>query len=383
MRLPANKSVCLVHTNFSSVSETFVRRHVAELNDGRTVVVQFGALDRELHRPVFQLVVPRLGKQRFPWSQVPVLPQPDPEQLEQLSSFAAAQDVGIFLCEFGPVGLQFYRYALRLGLPIYCYFRGYDASKLIRQRAYRQQLAEMFEQIDGIVGVSAYLLNRLSQRGLTHANSLVVPSGVDTSAFEPAQKDATLVVSVGRLVEKKSPLTTIRAFANVARRHPQLRLEMIGDGWLRKRVVRLVERLGIADRVILHGSQDHAFVTERLRRAGIFLQHSVTSLSGDTEGAPTAIQEAMTAGCAVVTTRHAGIPELISHGETGLMVRERDQSGYADALRSVVEDAALRERLGNAAREHALTRFDYRRLYAQLEHALAATVENRRAATTA
>ena len=144
------------------------------------------------------------------------------------------------------------------------------------------------------------------------------------------------------------------------------------------RVRKLVARLGLEGRVILHGEQDHEFVAGQMRRASIFMQHSVTSLGGDAEGAPTAIQEAMMAGAAVVSTRHAGIPELIEESVTGLLVRERDLGGYTRALQQVVSDPGVRQRLGAAAHAHALEHFDYRKLYTRLEAAMAATIATRR-----
>jgi glycosyltransferase involved in cell wall biosynthesis len=153
---------------------------------------------------------------------------------------------------------------------------------------------------------------------------------------------------------------------------------MVGDGWLLNRARKLASRLRVEDRVTFHGRQDHAFVLERMKRAAIYMQHSVTSLSGDTEGVPTAIQEAMAAGAAIVSTRHAGIPEIVDEGLSGLLVGERDVSGYAAALERLVVDPELRARMGSAARTFAIEHLDYRKLYARLETAMAETIAARK-----
>jgi colanic acid/amylovoran biosynthesis glycosyltransferase len=88
---------------------------------------------------------------------------------------------------------------------------------------------------------------------------------------------------------------------------------------------------------------------------GVFLQHSVTDPeTGDEEGLPAAIQEAMGQGMAIVSTRHAGIPEAIEHGVSGLLVDEKDVAGMSESMLQVVNDAALAARLGKAA--HTKTR---------------------------
>jgi colanic acid/amylovoran biosynthesis glycosyltransferase len=103
----------------------------------------------------------------------------------------------------------------------------------------------------------------------------------------------------------------------------------------------------------------------------------VTGLNGETEGAPTSIQEAMMAGTAVLSTRHAGIPEIVLDGERGLLVPEHDLEGYAAGLSQLAGDGALRERMGAAARAYALEGLDYRRLYGRLEAAMAAAIAAR------
>jgi glycosyltransferase involved in cell wall biosynthesis len=373
--------VCIVAPHFTETTQTFVHRHVRELNGGNTVLVARQDNDAGTYgRPLLQwpravLKPAKVGVWRR-WF--------GPPQERDLGSFAddfAAylhrHQVALVLCEFGTTGVHFSALCKRAGVPMFCYFRGHDSTKALRDREYRQALGRMFADADGVVGVSAYLLGRLAKRGFVHRNSHVIPSGVDSAVFMPEAKDPDLILAVGRMVEKKAPLTTIRAFARVAATNPTIRLEMIGDGWMLKRARKLVVKLRLEGRVILHGEQEHDFVAERMRRASIFMQHSVTSLGGDAEGAPTAIQEAMTAGAAVVSTRHAGIPELIEEGVTGLLVREHDLAGYTRALRRLVETPSLREEMGGAAHAYAIEQFDYRKLYRRLEAAMAATIEAR------
>ena len=88
----------------------------------------------------------------------------------------------------------------------------------------------------------------------------------------------------------------------------------------------------VESRVDFLGVQGHAAIAELLSRARVFLQHSVTAPGGETEGLPSSIQEAMAAGSVVVSTRHAGIPEIVRDGENGWLVEEHEDQAYAQAL---------------------------------------------------
>jgi glycosyltransferase involved in cell wall biosynthesis len=114
-------------------------------------------------------------------------------------------------------------------------------------------------------------------------------------------------------------------------------------------------------------------VRERLSRAALFLQHSVTDAQGNQEGLPIAIQEAMASGAAVVSTRHAGIPDAVTHGRDGLLVAEGDLDAYAAAIRGLLADPTEAARLADAARRTAVQRFDTTALHRKLEAVIAAT----------
>ncbi len=95
-------------------------------------------------------------------------------------------------------------------------------------------------------------------------------------------------------------------------------------------------------------------VIEQTRHCGVFVQHSLTDPeTGDEEGLPTAIQEAMGVGMVVVSTRHAGIPEAVEHNVSGLLVDEKDVAGMAEAMLQVANDPGLAARLGKAAHSKA------------------------------
>lgn len=363
--------IAIVTQSYPDPTQIPSSSHIARLFDGKTAVVCRSARpDLNLDKPYH---VASTGAARGDW--LPMLFEQSGNLLRGLSGrvpvgrnrraleeFLRSQQVDAILAEFGTEGVWIWPIARRLGLPFHVYFRGYDATAFLahpRRRAGRVRAYEaMIDAADSVFAVSDYLFRALEAHGLDLSGGFVIPSGVDTDSFRPHAKDPSLFVAVGRFIEKKAPDITLRAFALAVADHPDAHLEFIGDGPLLPACVTLVENLGLGGRITFHGAKDHNFVRGALGRASVFLQHSVTAPNGDQEGAPTSIQEAMAAGACVISTRHAGIPDLVVQHETGILVDERDEKGYAAAIASVLANPERTKRQGMAGRERAVSRFD-------------------------
>jgi glycosyltransferase involved in cell wall biosynthesis len=230
----------------------------------------------------------------------------------------------------------------------------------------RAAYRKMMPRLTGVFSVSQFLLDNLARHGISHPDSTVIPSGVDIRRFAPQAKVPLSFLAVGRFVEKKAPMTTLRAFAEATANQPDARLDFIGDGPLLEPTRALAEELGVTAKLRFHGAQPHNTVRDRLMSTQFFLQHSITARDGNTEGLPTAIQEAMACGCITVSTRHAGIPEAIDEGETGFLVDEHDEVGFAKAIAAAInvpDHSAMSAR----ARQVAEQRFDNHVLLKLLE----------------
>ena len=142
---------------------------------------------------------------------------------------------------------------------------------------------------------------------------------------------------------------------------------LVGDGPLRQDLRRLVGRLALGARVDFPGFVPQGELRARFERAAVFCHPSVTPESGETEGLPFSILEAQAAGLPVVATRHAGLPEGVEDGATGLLVGERDVGGLARALGTLLADRERRQAMSRAAVEHVKEKFDLRRQAARLE----------------
>ncbi|GAF72471.1 unnamed protein product, partial [marine sediment metagenome] len=223
----------------------------------------------------------------------------------------------------------------------------------------RQQYGEMFEQAAAIIAVSRDMEQQLIKLGAPAEKIVYNAYGVDMKLFANASPEEAppRFVAVGRFVEKKSPHLTLLAFSKLLDAHPDARLTMIGDGPLFGLCRQLADALGISAKVEFTGFRDHEFVSRAMQKARAFVQHSVRSPNGDSEGTPVAVIEAQATGLPVVATAHAGIKDVVVDGKTGFLVKELDIDAMADSMLQVAEDPELAGQLGRCGRQRVLDHF--------------------------
>jgi glycosyltransferase involved in cell wall biosynthesis len=200
-----------------------------------------------------------------------------------------------------------------------------------------------------------------------------VYNGMDLTRFPAPNYEAPInqaprIVSIGRLVTFKGFEYLIDACAELARRNLDFSCEIIGDGPLRGDLETRIRKRNLPGRVHLLGSLSQGAVLEKLKSADIFALASVTDAEGASDVFPTVIIEAMAAARPVVSTRLAGIPESVVHGETGLLVPPEDAMALAEALGQLIEDAKLRLHYGRAGRARIEQHF-------RIEHTVAPLIE--------
>jgi glycosyltransferase involved in cell wall biosynthesis len=218
------------------------------------------------------------------------------------------------------------------------------------------------EAADGLITMSEYSRKKLIALGLSGANIHVIPYGIDVSDAPQSRSNSATIrcLAVGRMVGKKAPLLTLEAFRRALAGNGSLRLDYVGDGEAFDEARQFVHTHALGDKVVLHGGQPNAVVQDLMNKADIFVQHSRTDpATGDQEGMPVAILEAMANSLPVVSTRHAGIPEAVVEGVTGCLVDEGDIDGMASRIRQLSDDAARRHQLGCAGWQRAKTHFSW------------------------
>jgi colanic acid/amylovoran biosynthesis glycosyltransferase len=178
----------------------------------------------------------------------------------------------------------------------------------------------------------------------------IVHCGVDLDLFEVKRHSGRgkKLLFVGRLAAAKGLPILLKALAKLE----ETTLDIAGDGPDREILTAQVQLLGISDRVRFHGYLSQPQVRDLLKQADVFVMSSFA------EGVPVVLMEAMAAGVAVVATRIAGIPELVRHGESGLLVSPGDTAGTVIAIRSLLEDPELRNRCAAAGRKRVEQEFD-------------------------
>jgi glycosyltransferase involved in cell wall biosynthesis len=177
------------------------------------------------------------------------------------------------------------------------------------------------------------------------ANVVVVPNYVKLPPVpDIAARNAGEILFLGLVGDRKGVFDLIPAFAAVHRDHPSARLIIGGNGEIERAKLCALEN-GVSDAVELVGWTDGPAKAALLARAGMFV------LPSHNEGLPMSVLEAMSNGLPVISTRIGGIPELITDGVDGILIESGDVDGLAAALADLLSNAALRDRLGIAARE--------------------------------
>lgn len=376
--------IAIATSDYHVPGETFINRHIAHIFGGAALVIAgrrkgdaahevpvFSRRDAESKADQFaKLVMAPLNRMRFGTGRPPF-----GATKRGLRQALEAAGVEAILAEFGTQALAVYPVAREMGLPCFTYFRGTDASKALNQSNIPGAYRKMMPHLAGVFSVSQFLLDNLARHGVSHDNAHVIPSGVDVRRFQPSKKMPMSCLAVGRMVEKKAPLVTLQAFLEATRDNDAAHLDFVGDGPLLAPAQALVAAEGAQDKVTFHGAQPHDFVCEKLSATEFFLQHSITAADGNTEGLPTAIQEAMAAGCLTISTRHAGIPEAIDEGVTGWLVDEHDAQGFTALIAEAMQTGGRAE-MAAKARRVAEDRFDndtlLRKLEGLMQHAVSA-----------
>ncbi len=269
------------------------------------------------------------------------------------------QNIKLVLAEYGPVGVHWLRVCKRAGIPLLVYFHGFDATRADVLSQYQLKYKELFDYASSIFVVSKPMKKKLFEWGAPDPKLVLNPCGVDLNLFKYHERSSTehIVLSIGRFANTKRPDLVIKAFAKVLETIPNAILRMGGAGELLADCKRQVEQLQLTDRIHFLGVLTPMQVSQEMEMAQVFVQHSMTTTDGETEGTPVAIMEAGACGVPVVSTLHAGIPEIVEDGITGYLVAEGDVDGMASYITKLLLDAQLSKEMGLAAMKRITEHF--------------------------
>ncbi|RWU02336.1 colanic acid biosynthesis glycosyltransferase WcaL [Pseudodesulfovibrio sp. S3] len=192
---------------------------------------------------------------------------------------------------------------------------------------------------------------------------LFSPNGRDPKAKPPYH-----ILTVARFVEKKGLDTVLHALAKLRADGLDFRYTLVGEGKAKfnRKIEKLIKSLGLDDITTLPGTITHDEVIELLGSAHCFTLGCREARDGDRDGIPNVVAEAMATGVPVAATEVSGVPELVTHEQTGLLCPSNDPDALADILRRILTDNHLREKIIPAAVERAHQVFNNKKLIRDL-----------------
>lgn len=274
--------------------------------------------------------------------------------------------------------------AVLAGLP---YSFTAHAKDLFHESVAHDVLAVKIADAACVVTVSDFNVAWLTERfpwASGHIHRIYNGLALDQFRFAPLAhaRQSRTIVSVGRLVEKKGFDQLIDACDVLARSGVDFNCKIVGTGELESALMAQIERLGLQGRVRLLGARPRREVIEILRDAAVFAGSYAVAEDGNRDGLPTVLVEAMAVGTPCVATAVTGVPEVVTHEETGLLIAPNDVAALAQALSRVLEDGALADRLARAARRQVEQYFDIRRNTAEQRVLFEAITAARRSVAT-
>ncbi|MDP3495245.1 MAG: glycosyltransferase [Hyphomonadaceae bacterium] len=288
---------------------------------------------------------------------------------DKLKARLAEEKPVLIHAHFGKSGAYALPLARAMGLPLVVTYHGGDATKTANTknsvtRVYNRRREALWREAALILPVSEFIKGELAAAGCPTDKMTVHYNGADAARFSPGEK-SKLILFAGRWVEKKGINTLVDALTLLGNKLNGWRVRLVGDGPLKAALAVKLQSSGVT--IELLGWIPATEMPRHFAEAAIACVPSRRAATGDAEGLPTVCVEAMLSGCAIAATRHAGIPECVKDGVTGLLVGEGDSAALAQKLEQLTRDMAATLAMGAAGRELAFQDFNLDRQSAKLQ----------------
>ncbi|WP_169979010.1 glycosyltransferase family 4 protein [Tautonia rosea] len=289
----------------------------------------------------------------------------------QIGRLAQARKVGAVHCgRCLPEGLVGFWLKVSRGLPYVCYAHGEELTYAEMSRELAWLMRRVYRNADAIIANSLNTLRMLQEGwGLVEDRLYLMNPGVDTGWFKPADRDPgvrdrlgwgdrPVVLTVGRLQERKGHDVMIRAFKEIVRDVPDALYAIVGDGECASSLLELVTSKGLEHHVRFHGSLDDYAMRECYQQCDLFVLPNRT-VGRDIEGFGIVLLEAQACGKPVIAGASGGTAETMKIPETGLVVSCEEPGELTREVVELLKDRARRARMSKSAREWAVERFDW------------------------
>ncbi|TWU58454.1 putative glycosyltransferase EpsD [Rubripirellula tenax] len=375
--MEANPKIAAISPWIGQTSNVWMHRQFAQLADQLTTIFtweshnedQFPLPDtdirfvpdafanplRGLPRTLDSMLSPRTGGTRFG-------SRFDRWFTRQLVGCGAQAVLG----QFGHYGMLAEVACRKIGVPVFAHFHGHDLSARLRRKRYRTSLESHWHDFAGKIVVATYQQNYLLEHGHEPDSVALIPCGAPTRSIaaqadtirssQPIDRNVFTFLFVGRLVEKKDPLSMLRSFERCWQERPEVRLRIVGAGPLEAQCHQWVadRSPAFANAITFLGAMSPKNVIKEMATANALAQHSRTASDGDMEGWPVSIAEAMAASLPIIATRHAGIVDQVGEGDNGYLCNEGDWETMAKDMTVLVSDRELADRMSRQSLKRAM-----------------------------
>ena len=271
----------------------------------------------------------------------------------------------IIHAHFGQLGALITPVARRLGLPLVVSFYGKDLSIFVQDPRWKSRFDRLWQDVHTVVALGDNMVSQLERAGCSAHKLVILPIAIDLERVQyvervPPEPDATIhLLAVGRLVDKKGFDVALRAVSSLAG-SLNIHLSIAGEGPERANLEELARQLNVRHKTSFLGWLNYDQFIAEMSKADLFVLPSRSDRkTGETEGTPTVLLEAQATGLPVVSTLHAGIPDIVQHGQSGWLVPENNPRALAMQLREILAkspewaEVSRRARL-NIERNHSL-----------------------------
>ncbi|MBI6118552.1 glycosyltransferase [Salegentibacter maritimus] len=341
-------NIAIISPSQNAYSETFIQEHKKLLTGEKyyyygslqnRILEDKGSLLKNRKKLIFKLKRKILNKSHS-WYYLQFL----------LDSFRK-NDIQVVLAEYGPTGQQILPVVKELNLPLIVHFHGFDAS-VTQIKEKNNNYKELFDYASSVIVVSRKMYKVLMDIGCPKNKLIYNVYGPNDAFFKvKPQFLKDQFIAVGRFVDKKAPYYLILSFSIVIKEYQQAKLFIAGEGALWNTCKNLITALNLENNIFLLGVISPDTYRKYLSESLSFVQHSVVADNGDSEGTPVAILEASAAGIPVIATYHAGIPDVIINGETGLLVEEHDYIAMAERMKDFLRNKEYAKKLGKKGKK--------------------------------
>ena len=337
-----NLNIALISPSSNSYSETFIQAHKNRLKG--TIYFYYGGLlpneleDGELYisrkERILHILKGYLRLNEFTVHEQAVI-----------NSFRK-NNIRLVFAEYGGTGETLTDICRFLQIPLIVHFHGYDASHK-NELAAHKNYKNLFAYAKAVIAVSGKMENNLIELGCPAEKIHRTVCGPNETFFENTPHfSKPQFVAAGRFTDKKAPYYLILAFREVVKKFPDAQLIIAGEGELSLTCKNLTNFFKLKKNIQLPGIVTPEKFRNLLNDSLALVQHSVSTPDGDSEGTPVVILEAGAAGLPVIATSHAGIKEVVSHEETGLLCEEHDVHGMAQHMLKVLGNPMLARKNG-------------------------------------